>query len=319
MSRPASGSRSQPGGRWPPGGWPEPSRPRPVTGGIQARSKRGSIGERWWSRRFIDVLESFCTTGRLSRGRNYARRGQVLWLTVRSGYVDASVQGSRENPYHGRIQVLPLTTAQWQRVIGALGEQAVFRARLLAGEMPAEIEEVFAGCGTPLFPRGWRDLEMSCSCPDWEVPCKHLAAVCYVLAERFDDDPFDVLAWRGKGREELLTALRGQGTGAAAAPGAGLVAAVAEPADPPLAEVLGGFWSAGLSHSPRPRRRHRCCYCAPSSRRTCWSAARTWRRYCSPPTCASPARTRICNPTHPRQSPMGLRGAAGLQPHHARR
>jgi hypothetical protein len=199
VSRPASGGRSQPGGRWPPGGWPEPSRPRPVTGGIQARSKRGSIGERWWSRRFIDVLESFCTTGRLSRGRNYARRGQVLWLTVRSGYVDASVQGSRENPYHVRIQVLPLTTAQWQRVIGALAAQAVFRARLLAGEMPAEIEEVFAGCGTPLFPRGWRDLEMSCSCPDCEVPCKHLAAVCYVLAERFDEDPFDVLAWRGKG------------------------------------------------------------------------------------------------------------------------
>jgi hypothetical protein len=90
---------------------------------------------------------------------------------------------------------------------------------------------------------------MSCSCPDWEVPCKHLAAVCYVLAERFDDDPFDVLAWRGKGREELLTALRGQGTGAAAgeAPGVGLAAAVAEPADPPLAGTLGGFWSAGLS------------------------------------------------------------------------
>jgi uncharacterized Zn finger protein len=240
------------GGRWPPGGWPEPARPRPVTGGIRARSKRGSIGERWWSRRFIDVLESFCTTGRLSRGRNYARRGQVLWLTVRSGYVDASVQGSREKPYHVRIQVLPLTTAQWQRVIGALAAQAVFRARLLAGEMPAEIEDVFAGCGTPLFPRGWRDLEMSCSCPDWEVPCKHLAAVCYVLAERFDDDPFDVLAWRGKGRAELLAALRGRGTGA---PGAGADGAAAgEPdaapavaADPPLAEVRGGFWSAGLS------------------------------------------------------------------------
>jgi hypothetical protein len=118
--------------------------------------------------------------------------------------------------------------------------------------MPAEIEEVFAGCGTPLFPRGWRDLEMSCSCPDWEVPCKHLAAVCYVLAERFDDDPFDVLAWRGKGRDELLAALRGRGTGAAGAepdPPAGpdVLAAVAGPADPPLADVLGGFWSAGLS------------------------------------------------------------------------
>ena len=68
---------------------------------------------------------------------------------------------------------------------------------------------MFAGCGTPLFPRSARDLEMSCSCPDWEVPCKHLAAVCYVLAEPFDADPFGMLAWRGKDRADLLTALRG--------------------------------------------------------------------------------------------------------------
>ena len=50
---------------------------------------------------------------------------------------------------------------------------------------------------------------MNCNCPDWGVPCKHLAAVCYVLAEAFDDDPFAMLAWRGKGRDELLAALRG--------------------------------------------------------------------------------------------------------------
>ena len=67
---------------------------------------------------------------------------------------------------------------------------------------------MFADCGTPLFPRSARDLEMSCSCPDWEVPCKHLAAVCYVLAEAFDLDPFGILAWRGRGREDLLAALR---------------------------------------------------------------------------------------------------------------
>jgi uncharacterized Zn finger protein len=235
-----AGGRGPAGGRWPPGGWPEPSRPRPVTGGIQARSKRGSIGEAWWSRRFIELLESFGMTGRLSRGRNYARRGQVLWLTVRSGYVDASVQGSRENPYHVRIQVLPLTTAQWQRVIGALGEQAVFRARLLAGEMPAEIEEVFAGCGTPLFPRGWRDLEMSCSCPDWEVPCKHLAAVLYVLAERFDDDPFAMLALRGRDRETLLADLRERRAEAGPAPAHGT----------PLAEVLSEFYAGGPLPTP---------------------------------------------------------------------
>ena len=233
-------------GRWE--DWP-PSRPIRVDGGIRARSKRGAIGEQWWSRRFISVLESYGMSGRLARGRSYARAGQVLDFELSQGKVTARVQGSRVRPYQVRIGVLPLTTAQWRRVQDRLASQALFRAKLLAGEMPREIEEVFAECGTPLFPRSPADLDMHCSCPDWEVPCKHLAAVCYVLAERFDDDPFDVLAWRGKGREELLTALRGQGTGAAAgeAPGAGLAAAVAEPADPPLAEVLGGFWSAGLS------------------------------------------------------------------------
>ncbi len=186
----------------------EPARPRRVEGGIKARSKRGAIGEQWWSRRFIGVLESFGLTGRLSRGRNYARAGQVLTLDISAGYVTATVQGSRPKPYQVRIQVLPLTTPQWRRVEQALASQALFRARLLAGEMPPEIEDVFADCGTPLFPRSSRDLDMSCSCPDWEVPCKHLAAVCYVLAEAFDADPFGMLAWRGRSRDDLLEALR---------------------------------------------------------------------------------------------------------------
>jgi uncharacterized Zn finger protein len=222
--------------------WP-PARPVQVEGGIRARSKRGAIGEQWWSRRFIDVLESFGMSGRLARGRNYARRGQVLGFEISCGYVTAQVQGSRPKPYRVRIQVTPLTTPQWRRVEQALAGQALFRAKLLAGEMPREIEEVFAGCGTPLFPRSARDLEMSCSCPDWEVPCKHLAAVCYVLAEAFDVDPFGILAWRGRDREDLLGALR-------------LTAAPPEAARPlidvtdrPLAQCLADFWSPGMSQA----------------------------------------------------------------------
>jgi uncharacterized Zn finger protein len=221
--------------------WP-PSRPLRVDGGIRARSKRGAIGERWWSRRFIDVLESFGMTGRLARGRNYARAGQVLGFEIACGYVTAQVQGSRPKPYRVRIQVTPLTTPQWRRVEQALAGQALFRARLLAGEMPREIEEVFAGCGTPLFPRSARDLEMSCSCPDWEVPCKHLAAVCYVLAEAFDVDPFGILAWRGRGRDELLAALRLTG-GEADERARPLI----DVTDRPLAECMADFWSPGMS------------------------------------------------------------------------
>ena len=224
--------------------WPERSQPRRVEGGIKARSKRGAIGEQWWSRRFIGVLESFGMTGRLARGRNYARRGQVLNFDISPGYVTAQVQGSRPKPYKVRIQVLPLTIPQWQRVERALAGQALFRARLLAGEMPQEIEEVFADCGTPLFPGRQRDMEMSCSCPDWEVPCKHLAAVCYVLAEAFDADPFGMLAWRGRGREDLLASLRGLTAAGPAAP-----RPVIEVADRPLAQCLADFWSPGMSQA----------------------------------------------------------------------
>ena len=261
----------------------ESSGPIAVEGGIRAKSKRGAIGEQWWSRRFIAVLESLGMSGRLQRGRNYARKGQVLEFSLTQGTVTARVQGSRPQPYQVTIGVLPLTTPQWREVQRQLAGQALFRAKLLAGEMPAEIERVFADCGTPLFPRSPADLDMHCSCPDWEVPCKHLAAVCYVLAEAFDDDPFAMLAWRGRNRDTLLAALRsagqhgtgqhrtGQhGTGQRAAPGspetgdpgpdeasgppaaidaAGASAARAVLADvtgPPLAEA-GDFWSPGLS------------------------------------------------------------------------
>jgi uncharacterized Zn finger protein len=229
--------------------WP-PARPIRVDGGIKARSKRGAIGEQWWSRRFIGVLESYGMSGRLARGRSYARAGQVLDFELSQGKVTARVQGSRVRPYQVRIGVLPLTTAQWRRVMKQLASQALFRAKLLAGEMPHEIEEVFSECGTPLFPRSAADLDMHCSCPDWGVPCKHLAAVCYVLAEEFDRDPFAMLAWRGKGRDELLTALRqiqGAAPGSAGSGQVGADPAALDVPHRPLAECLDGFWSPGLS------------------------------------------------------------------------
>jgi uncharacterized Zn finger protein len=217
-----------------------------VDGGIKARSKRGAIGEQWWSQRFISVLESYGMSSRLARGRSYARAGQVLDFELSQGRVTARVQGSRVRPYQVHIGVLPLTTAQWRRVQKRLASQALFRAKLLAGEMPHEIEEVFDDCGTPLFPRVAADLDMRCSCPDWGVPCKHLAAVCYVLAEEFDRDPFALLAWRGKGRDELLAALR-QVQAAVPGPATRPAPAALDVPARPLAECLEAFWSPGLS------------------------------------------------------------------------
>jgi len=118
------------------------------------------------------------------------------------------VQGSRQRPYRVRISIAAFDKAEWARLEQALADQAWYAAQLLAGSMPEDLEEVFDQAGLPLFPATGKDMSMDCSCPDWGVPCKHVAAVCYLLAESFDEDPFRILAWRGREREDLLDNLR---------------------------------------------------------------------------------------------------------------
>ncbi|GAA3420589.1 SWIM zinc finger family protein [Streptosporangium vulgare] len=226
-------------------GWFDSSGPIRVEGGMRVRSRRGSIGERWWSRRFIDILERVCDSGRLRRGRAYARSGQVLDLELGPGRVAARVQGSRETPYRVGVAITAYDTGQWRTLTGALAAQALHRAKLLAGEMPPQIEDVFRECGLPLFP-DQRDLDMDCSCPDWGFPCKHLSAVLYVLAEAFDDDPFLVLAWRGMARDALLGALRQTGGDPAAEDGAAGPGPL-DVTDVPFADRLTDFYEPGTS------------------------------------------------------------------------
>jgi uncharacterized Zn finger protein len=223
----------------------EPSRPLAVEGGIAARSKRGAIGETWWSQRFIELLESFGVGSRLARGRNYARRGQVVELEVEPGIVLAKVQGSRYTPYRVRIRGKALTEQQWRRVEKAMAARALPLAKLLAGEMPRDIEDVFADCKLTLFPRSNAELKASCTCPDWENPCKHVAAAYYILAERFDEDPFLIFAWRGRDENELLEGLRARRSGGT--PRASAAASSAQPKSrsAELAHQLDRFWHSG--------------------------------------------------------------------------
>jgi len=185
----------------------EPSRPRAVHGGIKAQSKRGTFGESWWAKRWIAVLEGFHIGSRLERGRSYARRGQVVSIDIDKGRVKAKVQGSRPTPYAVTIVCKTLTTANWQKLTRALSSQALFAAKLLAGEMPHDIEQVFTAVGLSLFPATLQELETECSCPDWSNPCKHIAAVYYLLGEEFDRDPFLLFSLRGISRDELVSQL----------------------------------------------------------------------------------------------------------------
>jgi uncharacterized Zn finger protein len=215
-----------------------PAKPRKVEGGSQINSTRGPVARTWWSLRFLSVLEQLGVGGRLSRGRTYARAGQIVSLDVDAGGAVAQVQGSRPQPYKVRIGIPAFGKAEWALVTQALAGQAVYAAALLNGEMPREIEQVFDEVGLSLFPAGQRDLAMDCSCPDYAVPCKHLAAVFYVLAERFDADPFQILALRGRDRETLLEELRTRRAAAAPAEADG---------SPALADAMGSFWTGGTA------------------------------------------------------------------------
>jgi uncharacterized Zn finger protein len=185
----------------------EPTRPREVKGGIKAQNRRGSFAESWWGRRWLEVLESFRIGERLARGRSYARKGQVLDLSIAPGKVTAKVQGSRPTPYKVTIAIKPIPAAAWKKLGAAVAEDTWSAARLIAGEMPENLEEIFGKAGVPLFPARLDDLKTNCTCPDWSNPCKHIAAVYYLLAESFDRDPFLLFRLRGMSREEFLALL----------------------------------------------------------------------------------------------------------------
>jgi uncharacterized Zn finger protein len=220
--------------------------PREARGGIKAQTRRGAFGRSWWARRWIEVVEGFHVGARLSRGRSYARQGQVLSVEVDRGAIRARVQGSRVRPYEVTIRVRTLTPGEWQRVLRSLGAEALFAAKLVAGQVPPEVENLFARTGLSLFPQRLRDVETSCSCPDWSNPCKHVAAVFYLVAEELDRDPFLLFRLRGLDREELLAALGGlRAEDPGGDPGSG------EPEGVPLPTDPAAFWrGAGPADAP---------------------------------------------------------------------
>lgn len=213
------------------------SKPKTVTGGIRAASRRGDFATSWWGRRWLEVLHSFQIGARLTRGRGYARKGQVLDLSVGEGKVTARVQGSRPTPYAVTIRLTPLPAKQRARVQAALAADVAGAARLLAGEMPETLEDTFHAAGVALFPARLDDLKTGCSCPDWSNPCKHVAAVYCLLAEAFDRDPFLLLTLRGLPRDVVLAGLGGGEDAPAAEP---------PPLPPqPLSADAAAFWRGG--------------------------------------------------------------------------
>ncbi|BAZ50387.1 zinc finger SWIM domain-containing protein [Nostoc sp. NIES-4103] len=162
----------------------------------------------WWSQRWLDLLDSYRFKKRLERARNYARQGNVLSIEFKGAKVLARVQGSEAEPYKVSLSLNAFTDEEWGYVIETMSHKAVFAAKLLAGEMPQNIEEVFTTNGLSLFPFTLGDVHSKCSCPDKANPCKHVGAVYYQLGDRFSEDPFVLFQLRGRTKEQIISDLR---------------------------------------------------------------------------------------------------------------
>jgi uncharacterized Zn finger protein len=172
----------------------------------------GGVGltKSWWAGQWLRALTRWVDAERLSRGRAYARLGQVRELAIDVGLIRALVQGTRRQPYEVRVELKTLTEQEWANVIAVLAAQAIHAAQLLNGEMPQNIEQLFGAADVSLFPAKAGDMVTTCSCADPINPCKHVAAVYYLVGEQLDNDPFLLLRMRGRTRAQLMAALRVQ-------------------------------------------------------------------------------------------------------------
>lgn len=173
-------------------------------------------GAAWLSRRWLAALEAM--GGMVSSKGPLPRRESVLALHIEPGLVLAQVQSSRPEPHIVRIDVGQLPAEAWDEAISGMARKAVFAAKLLAGEMPEEIEEAFSEARVGLVPQAAAEVQSHCTCGDPVAPCKHVSSVHALLAEEFSREPFLLFKLRGCPKTELLAALRVRRTGAADAP-----------------------------------------------------------------------------------------------------
>ncbi len=208
--------------------YPDYQAPKPVTGGIKAHTRQGDFGATWWGQHWLSALSDVYVGGRLERGKNYARKGQVLSIQFTTDFSDAGdrssihalVQGSEAEPYEVSIALIPFAQKAWHAVLGHLCQSPLLMAKLLTGHLPETIETVLAQSHLSLLPKSQKDVKVRCTCPDGTVPCKHIAAVYYLVAEAIDQDPFVLFHLRGMPRDVLLRQLETYMGGSATSGGA---------------------------------------------------------------------------------------------------
>jgi uncharacterized Zn finger protein len=174
---------------------------------------RPRYGRTWWSDRWLTALADLgLLPPRVGHAPGF-RLPRTHRVEIRPGAADIGIGGPRGEWRSVAARMEPVPAASWDRLMEILSRRALYAARLLGGEMPEGVEPAFAEAGVDLFPRESADLVLTCDGPGEEVPCTHVMAALRLLAARFDEDPFQLLLFRGIGRVELLDGIRRLWTG----------------------------------------------------------------------------------------------------------
>ena len=226
-----------------------PMNPRRVRGGVRMKRKQGDP-DSWAEQRLWRIAEKAADGDTLKEGLEYARGGQTRRITFEGGLAEASVQGRRTRPYTTTVSLPSFDPEQAAEIIRALGDQARYAAKLLAGELPPSIEDVFVPLGCHLFPSGPDDFEISCTCKEDNKPwCKHAVCVTALLGDRLATESFLIFELRGIPRDHLVEGLRDVRALTTMGPGpqpvyAAHVSGLSDTPPDDLAESLHNFWKA---------------------------------------------------------------------------
>ncbi|MEE9373781.1 MAG: DEAD/DEAH box helicase [Saprospiraceae bacterium] len=165
---------------------------------------RETFGKTWWGEQWLKALTNIDYSNRIPRGLSYARTGKVSEIKLADGKIISFVKGSRPSPYKVELKMEQFGKKKMESLLDKIIEYPTIVSRLLNGKMDPLLLEVANRTGLYLFPRESKDMEMKCSCPDWAVPCKYIAAVVYKVCSDIDNNPFVLFDFRGSDLRSLL-------------------------------------------------------------------------------------------------------------------
>jgi uncharacterized Zn finger protein len=227
--------------------------PRRVRGGVKFKLKVGETPASWITQRILRVAESGAANDVFKDGLEYARLGQTKRLTIEETLCEGVIQGRSDKPYTTTLGLDEFSVESQEQIIAAMADQVRYAAKLLAGELPSNIEDVFAPLGLKLFPAEPEDIHPVCSCPDWKTDqpwCKHTVCLSALLAEKLGDDPMAIFGLRGMPGQELIDGLRQKRAVGVQGPGPSPVLhqhvpGVSDISSPPLEDSIDSFWEVG--------------------------------------------------------------------------